>query len=376
VTSVFGEERQELRRVVRRFFAEKSGEAEVRRLMETAEGYDKAVWEQLAQQLGLTGLVVPEDYGGSGFSQIEAAIVLEEMGRALLCAPFLASVVLAANLLLAVGDERAKRDLLPGISGGSTIATVALAENSRPWDEDGVRTGARQDGGSWRLDGEKIFVLDGGIADVLLVVARAASGVSLFEVRAGAGGMTVSPMRTTDRTRKLSHVQFSDTPARLVGTEGAGWAPVERMLDLVSIALAAEDVGGALRLVELSADYARTREQFGRTIGSFQAIKQKLADMLLSVELAKAAVYRAATIADDETTLPAEASMAMALCSDSYVQIAYDTIQVHGGIGFTWEHPAQLYFRRARSNALLFGTPDHHRELVARRMGLAGSADG
>jgi alkylation response protein AidB-like acyl-CoA dehydrogenase len=178
-------------------------------------------------------------------------------------------------------------------------------------------------------------------------------------------------MATMDRTRKQSKLMFSGTPARLIGAEGGGWTAVERMLDLASVAVAAEDAGGALRLVELSAEYARTRTQFGNVIGSYQAIKQKLADMLLSAELSKAAAYRVAQAAvDDPATLHVEASMAKALCAETYVQVAYDTIQIHGGIGFTWEHPAHLYFRRAKSNALLLGAPAHHRELVAQRMGL------
>ncbi|QSE92565.1 acyl-CoA/acyl-ACP dehydrogenase [Rhodococcus pseudokoreensis] len=371
MASVFGEEQNELRRVVRRFFEEKSSEDEVRRLMETDDGYDRRVWAQMAGQLGLQGLAIPEQYGGSGFTQLEMSIVLEEMGRALVCAPVLSSAVLAANLLLESGDEEAKTRLLPVIADGSVIATVALAESSGRWDGDGIAITAERDATGWAVTGEKLFVLDGGTADVVLVVARTDLGLSLFEVSAGSAGLTVRPMDTMDRTRKQSTMVFSRTPARLIGAEGGAAIGVERMLDLAAVAVAAEDVGGALRQVELAAEYARTRSQFGKVIGSYQAIKQKLADMLLSVELSKAAAYRVAQVAvDDPATLAVEAGMAKALCAETYVQVAYDTIQIHGGIGFTWEHPAHLYFRRAKSNASLFGTPAHHRELVAQRMGL------
>ncbi|KAA9164432.1 acyl-CoA dehydrogenase [Amycolatopsis acidicola] len=370
MASVFGEERDELRRVLRKFCTDHSGEAQVRRLLDSDQGYDKAVWEQLTGQLGLAGLAVPEDYGGSGFSQVEVAIVAEETGRALLGAPWLSSAVLAANLLLETGGDQA-RELLPGLCAGEVVATAGLVESARDWDPGAVETTAEQRDGGWRLSGEKLYVLDGGAAGILLVTATTSAGVSLFLVRAGAAGLAVSPMETMDRTRRLSRIALADTPAELLGEEGAALPAVERALDLVSLALAAEDVGGALRLVEMSAEYARTREQFGKPIGGFQAIKQKLADMLMAVELAKAAVYRVADCAvHDPAALPAEASMAKALCSDTFVRIAYDTIQVHGGIGFTWEHPAHLYFRRAKSNAALFGTPDQHRELVARRMGI------
>ncbi|HVV09296.1 acyl-CoA dehydrogenase family protein [Amycolatopsis sp.] len=370
MASVFGEERDELRRVLRRFFTDRSDEAQVRRLAETEDGYDKAVWEQLTGQLGLAGLAVPEEYGGSGFSQVEMAIVAEEAGRALLGGPWLSSAVLAANLLLECGGDTA-RELLPEVCAGGVLATAAFAETSRGWDPGTVRLAAERRDGGWRLSGEKFYVLDGGIADVLLVTAATPAGVSVFAVRKGAAGLAVSPMRTMDHTRRLSGIVLADTPAELLGEEGAALPALERTLDLVSLALAAEDVGGALRLVEMSAEYARTREQFGKPIGGFQAIKQKLADMLMSAELAKAAVYRVAELAGtDPAAAAAEASMAKALCSDTFVRIAYDTIQVHGGIGFTWEHPAHLYFRRAKSNAALFGTPDEHRELVARRMGI------
>jgi alkylation response protein AidB-like acyl-CoA dehydrogenase len=375
----FSDEQEELRRSVRRFLADKSPESEVRRLMETDAGYDPAVWTQMAEQLGLQGLAIPEEYGGSGFSFVELVVVLEEMGRALLCAPFFSSVVLAAGAVLASGDEPVKKDVLPGIASGEVRATLALTEDSGRWDEGGVTTVARASdsdsdsgsGGSWVLDGHKTFVLDGHTADVVLVVARTDAGVSLFLVDGDAPGLGRTAMPTMDQTRKQARLVFSSVPARLVGTEGAGWPAVSRALDLAAVALAAEQVGGAQRVLEMSVEYAKVRVQFGRPIGSFQAVKHKCADMLLAVESAKSAAYYAAwTAADDDEELPVMASLAKAFCSEAYFKAAADNIQIHGGIGFTWDHPAHLYFKRAKSSELILGDPAYHRELLAQRIGI------
>jgi alkylation response protein AidB-like acyl-CoA dehydrogenase len=367
----FSEEQEELRKAVRRFLEDKSPEAEVRRLMETTEGYDPAVWSQMAEQLGLQGLIIPEAFGGSGFSYVELIVVLEEMGRALLCAPYFSSVALAANLLLASGDEAAKKDYLPGIASGSTIATVALAEESGRWDEEGVTLAASGSGGSWTLSGEKLYVLDGHVANLVLVVARSPAGVGVYAVEPGAPGFTATPLSTMDQTRKQARLSFESTPARLIGGEGGGWGPVSKMLDLAAVALAAEQVGGAQRVLEMAVEYAKVRVQFGRPIGSFQAIKHKCADMLLEVESAKSAAYYAGwAAADDSDELPVVASLAKSYCSEAYFHAAAENIQIHGGIGFTWEHPAHLYFKRAKSSELLFGDPYYHRELLAQRIGL------
>jgi len=368
---VFGAEHEELRKTVRRFLEHRSPESEVRRLAETTAGYDQAVWSQMADQLGLQGLTIPERFGGSGYSYVELVIVLEEMGRALLCAPYFSSVVMAANLLMACGDEGARKDYLPGIASGSVIATVALAEAAGHWDEAGVTLEANGSGDSWTLTGEKLFVFDGVIADVVLAAARTRSGVSVLAVEKGAAGFSVTPLSTMDQTRKQARLTFDSTPARLVGGEGEGWPAISAMLDLAAVGLAAEQVGGAQKVLEMAVEYAKARIQFGRPIGSFQAIKHKCADMLLDVESAKSAAYyagRAAAAGDEE--LPVLASLAKSCCSEAYSRAAAESIQVHGGIGFTWEHPAHLYFKRAKSSELLFGDPGYHRELLARRIGL------
>ena len=367
----FSEEQEELRRIVRQFLETKSSEAAVREQMDTEQGYDTAVWSQMADQMGLQGLIIPEEFGGSGYSYVELIVVLEEMGRSLLCAPYFSTVVLAANTLIHSGDDAAKSDLLPGIASGETVATLAFTEANGRWDEAGVTMSATPGGDGWVLDGTKMFVLDGHTADLVLVAARTPAGVSLFSVAGDATGLTRTPLATMDQTRKQARLEFSGTPATLVGTDGGGWAVVERVLDLAAVALAAEQVGGAQMCLDMSVEYAKVRVQFGRPIGSFQAIKHKCADMLLEVESAKSAAYYAGWCASElNDELPSVASLAKAYCSDAYFHAAAENIQIHGGIGFTWEHPAHLYFKRAKSSELLFGDPTYHRELLAQRIGL------
>ncbi len=367
----FSEEQEELRKAVRRFLDDKSPSGEVRRLMETTEGYDPAVWSQMAQQLGLQALTIPEEYGGAGFGYVELVVVLEEMGRALLCAPYFSSVALAANALLSSGDEAAKAEYLPGIASGETIATLAFTEENGRWDADGIAMQATGSADGWTLDGTKSYVLDGHTADLVLVAARSGDGLSLFAVAGDAEGLTRTPLATMDQTRKQARLEFSGTPARLVGAEGGGAPVLSKTLDLAAVALAAEQVGGAQRVLDMSVEYAKNRIQFGRPIGSFQAIKHKCADMLLEVESAKSAAYYAGwAAAEDNDELPVTACLAKAYCSEAYFHAAAENIQIHGGIGFTWEHDAHLYFKRAKSSEIILGDPAYHRELLAQRIGL------
>jgi alkylation response protein AidB-like acyl-CoA dehydrogenase len=339
--------------------------------METDTGFDPAVWAQMGEQMGLQGLHIPEEYGGSGYTYVELGIVLEEMGRALLCAPFFSSVVLAANTLLHSGDDAAKKSYLPGIASGETIATVAFTEPSGKWDEAGITMEATASGGGFTLNGTKMFVLDGNMANVIIVAARTGKGVSLFAVEGDAAGLTRASLSTMDQTRKQSKLEFADTPATLVGVEGEGWSVLSTVLDLAAVGLAAEQVGGAQKVLEMAVEYAKVRVQFGRPIGSFQAIKHKCADMLLEVESAKSAAYYGMWCAAEmNDELPSVASLAKAYCSEAYFHATAENIQIHGGIGFTWEHPAHLYFKRAKSSELLFGDPTYHRELLAQRIGI------
>jgi alkylation response protein AidB-like acyl-CoA dehydrogenase len=280
-------------------------------------------------------------------------------------------VVLAANTLLHSGDDAAKKDFLPGIASGETIATVAFTEPSGKWDESGIEMEATASGDGWTMSGTKMFVLDGHTAGLVLVAARTPQGVSLFAVEGDAAGLTRTPLSTMDQTRKQARVEFDGTPARLVGTDGDGWNVLSKVLDLVAIGLAAEQVGGAQKVLDMAVEYAKVRVQFGRPIGSFQAIKHKCADMLLEVESAKSAAYYGMWCASElNDELPSVASLAKAYCSEAYFHAAAENIQIHGGIGFTWEHPAHLYFKRAKSSELLFGDPTYHRELLAQRIGI------
>jgi alkylation response protein AidB-like acyl-CoA dehydrogenase len=382
VNFAFSEEQEELRRSVRRFLDDKSPVTEVRRLMETTEGYDPKVWAQMGNELGLQSLHIPEAYGGQGYSFVELVVVLEEMGRSLLCAPYFASVCLAANAILNAGTEEQKAELLPGIASGETIATLAFTEPSGKWDANGITMEAvPSDGGSggsggYTLDGTKMFVLDGHTAGLIVVAARSAGsdgteGISFFTVDGDAPGLTRTALPTMDQTRKQAKLEFSGVKASLLGEEGAGWAALSKTLDQVAVCLAAEQVGGAQKCLDMSVEYAKVRIQFGRPIGSFQAIKHKCADMLLEVESSKSAAYYAGwAAAEDNDELPVVASLAKSYCSEAYFHAAAENIQIHGGIGFTWEHDAHLYFKRAKSSEILFGDPTYHRELLAQRIGI------
>jgi alkylation response protein AidB-like acyl-CoA dehydrogenase len=367
----FNDEQEELRASVRRFLVEKAPMSEVRRVMDTAAGYNADVWSQMADQLGLQGLIIPAEYGGAGFTYVELAVVLEEMGRALLCSPFFATIAMAANAILLSEDEKAKRDVLPGIANGSTIATLAVAEDDGSWDVDSVQCRAIHTEDGWQLEGHKSFVVDGHIADLILVAARSDAGIGLFAIEADTEGFERTTMMGLDPTRRLARMEFSDSPCRLVGVDGGARESLSRTLDRAAIANSLEQVGAAQRCLEMSVDYAKVRIQFGRPIGSFQAIKHKCADMLLDVESAKSAAYYAAWLValNSEEVAPV-ASMAKAYCSDAYFRTAAENIQVHGGIGYTWEHDAHLYFRRAKASELLLGDPVFHRELLAQRIGL------
>jgi alkylation response protein AidB-like acyl-CoA dehydrogenase len=382
VNFAFSEEQEELRRSVRRFLEDKSPSAEVRRLMETSDGYDPKIWSQMANELGLQSLHIPEAYGGQGFSFVELVVVLEEMGRALLCAPYFSSVCLAANAILNAGTDEQKSALLPGIAAGETIATLAFTEPAGKWDANGITmeavpNGDGSDGSSgYTLTGTKMFVLDGHTANLIVVAARAAGtggteGISFFTVAGDADGLSRTALPTMDQTRKQAKLEFSGVKAQLLGEEGAGWAALSKTLDQAAVCLAAEQVGGAQKCLDMSVDYAKNRIQFGRPIGSFQAIKHKCADMLLEVESSKSAAYYAGwAAAEDNDELPVVASLAKSYCSEAYFHAAAENIQIHGGIGFTWEHDAHLYFKRAKSSEILFGDPTYHRELLAQRIGI------
>jgi alkylation response protein AidB-like acyl-CoA dehydrogenase len=362
----FSAEQEQLRASVRRFLAARSPEPEVRRTMATESGYDPALWQQLTGQLGLTALAVPEKFGGAGFGMLELGLVLQEMGRALLCAPFLSSAVLGASALLESGDTAACEQWLPPLAAGEVLATLVIPSPREPAET--LRSS--RDSAGWTLTGHARLVLDGHIADLVLVPVRTGESTSLFAVTDLAAGVERQLLDTFDSTRKLADLTFVDTPAVLIGAEGGAGPAVSRTLDLAAVALAVESVGVAERALEMATEYAKVREQFGRPIGSFQAIKHKLANVLLEVEAARSAAWYALwAVAQRPDEVPVVASLTASTCAEAAYLAAAENIQVHGGMGYTWEHQAQLYLRRATTSRMLFGDPDHHRAELLNRLG-------
>jgi alkylation response protein AidB-like acyl-CoA dehydrogenase len=368
----FSNEQEEFRLVLRRFLAGKSPTTEVRRLMETEQGWDREAWRKMNQEMGLTAVPIPEAYDGQGFGPVETGIVLEEMGRALVCAPYLASV-LAATAIMNGATEEKKRALLPAIASGDKVATFAFTEENGRWDASGIAmTATPAGGGKFRLEGTKSFVLDGHTADLIVVAARKPGssgddGLSFFTVAGDAAGLERRALKTLDPTRKLARLTFKSVEAELIGEEGKAAPAFARTMVLGSIYLANEMVGGAERLREDALAYAKMRMQFGRPIASFQSMKHKQADMLVDVELAKsAAYYAAAAAAEEDAELPALASLAKAAASDAYMQTAIHAIQIHGGIGFTFDNDTHLWFKRAKSSEVFLGDASYHRELMMR----------
>lgn len=369
----FSSEQEEFRSNLRRFLAERSPTKEVRRLMETDAGWERDAWRKLNAELGLTAVRIPEAYGGQGFGFGELGIVLEEAGRALLCAPFFSTAVLATGAILNAGTEAEKQALLPGIAAGDTIATLAWVEDPAHWDAAATAMTARRSGKRYRLEGFKSYVIDGHTADLIVVLARkprskGESGLSLFTVAGDAEGLSRHALKTMDATRKLARLEFKGVEATLLGTAGGAAAPFACTMVEAAICLANEMAGVAERLREDALDYAKMRMQFGRPIASFQSMKHKQADMLIEVELAKSAAYYAAAALDDgDNDVAAIGSLAKAAASEACLQTAIHAIQIHGGIGFTWDNDTHLWFKRAKSSEVLLGDAHHHRELMMQR---------
>ena len=364
----FSSEQEEFRSNLRRFLGERSPTKEVRRLMATDAGFEAAAWRKLNSELGLTAVRIPEAYGGQGFGFGELCIVLEEMGRSLLCAPFFSTAVLATGAILNAGTEAEKQALLPGIAAGDTVATLAWVEQPSRWDAAATTLTAKPSGSGYVLDGFKSYVLDGHTADLIVVLARAPGssgdkGLSLFTVKGDAKGLSRTLLKTMDETRKLAHLDFKGVEATLLGEAGAAAAPFARTMVEAAVCLANEMAGVSDRLREDSLEYAKMRMQFGRAIASFQSMKHKHADMLVDVEMAKSAAYYAAAALDEgDDDVVAVASLAKAAASDAALQTAVHAIQIHGGIGFTWDNDTHLWFKRAKSSEVLLGDAHHHRE--------------
>ncbi|MFI8325106.1 acyl-CoA dehydrogenase family protein [Streptomyces sp. NPDC085529] len=354
----FTEEQEELRAAVRGLLRRHPGEA---------------AWRPLAEQIGVAGLAVPEEYGGAGCGAVEVHVVMEELGRELSPVPYLGSAVLAVQALLAAGDPGACAALLPGLVSGDATAALAWAEGGS-WEPEAVRTEAAPGpGGAWRLTGVKEHVLDGARAGTLLVAARTSAGVSLFAVPGDAPGVGRAESVPMDSTRAQARVVLDGAEGRPVGTEGDGDRVLRHVLDLACTALAAEQVGAAARCLELTVAYAGERVQFGRPIGSFQAVKHRLADAYVQVESARSAALGAAFAAADGVRGPELtrlAATAASVCSEAFSEVAGEMIQLHGGIGITWEHDAHRYFKRAHGSGRLFGPPHWHRSRLATVLGL------
>ena len=365
-----------LRRSAREFLAKECSPKVVRRIMESEDGYDPALWKKISD-LGWTALGIPEQYGGVG-TFLDLVVVLEEAGRALLPGPFFSTMGLAVPVLVEAGTEAQKKEALGAIAEGSARATLAFTEPAGRWDADGVALKATQSGGGWRLDGVKTFVPDANTADHIAVVARSRGegeeGLTLFLVKGRPKGMVVKPLETMDMTRRWSEVRFDGVQldaGSVMGAPDKAWPALKRALEWATAALCAEMVGGVQKVLETSTEYAKTRHQFGKPIGIYQAVSHRIADMLVLSESGRSATYYAAwAVEADAPDRSLAASMAKAYVSDAYRKVAGDGIQVHGGIGFTWEHDMHLYFKRAKSSEVTLGDATYHRELVAQALDL------
>jgi alkylation response protein AidB-like acyl-CoA dehydrogenase len=373
----FNEEQELLRSQARDFLDRECGSARVRELMATEDGYDERMWRRMVE-LGWTAIPFPEQYGGLGLGIVDLVVVLEEMGRHTTPSPLQSSVALAGMTVLLAGSEEQRAQLLPGICEGTRRGTVAQVEAGGRWDAHGVQLRAQQSGDAYVLRGEKLFVPDVHVSDWMLVATRTAEnsgdGLTLLLVDSKAPGVRSRRLGTIDQTRRLFEVGFDDVevPAdAVIGAPGRGWSALRRGLDRALVAVSAELCGTAQRAMEMSVDYAKTRQQFGRPIGAYQAVSHKLADMLVQVESAKSLTYYAAWAVDNDVPeAPLAASMAKAYASDAARWVTGAAIQVHGGIGFTWEHDAHLFFKRAKWGEATFGDAAHHRERVAEALDL------
>ena len=374
----FSEEQEMLRKSARDFLAKESPMTYVRQMMEDDRGFRDEQWRKMAE-LGWTGLILPEEHGGAGGDFVDMVVVLEEMGRVVLPGPFFSTAILGGVALKEGGTTEQKQELLPRLAGGDLRVTLAQLEPNARWDAEGIELAAKKAGAEYRLSGTKLFVPDAHTADLLVVAGRApgskgAEGVTLFLVDAKAKGVATTLLKTMDQTRKLCEVVLTDVAvpaARVLGTPGEGWKLLDRIVDRGKVGLCAEMCGGAEKVLEMSVEYAKVREQFGRPIGSFQAIQHKCANMLVEVESSKSATYYAAwAVANDVDEAPLAAAMAKAYCSDAYRHTAGEGIQIHGGIGFTWEHDMHIYFKRAKSSEVTFGDATWNREIVAQLIGL------
>lgn len=368
ITFVKTDEQSMLGSTVREFLDATVDFDAIREMSTTQDAFDRGVWSGLAE-MGLIGLHVPEEYGGAGFGATEVGVVFQELGRKVGAVPLLSNV-LASTALLRAGTHEQKVRWLPAIASGESVATLALYEGAHDAGPAAGETTLTRADGQWVLNGTKRYVTDAPNASVFVVSASTQSGAALAVVPSGADGVSVTPTNSLDATRPLGEVSFTDV---LVGPddvmEGASDA-IAAALDVGVVCLANEQVGGAQWCLETSVEYAKSRYQFGRAIGSFQAIKHLCADMLVAVEHARSVAWHAAATLDDPRESAIAVPLARSVCSDAFIKASGDTIQILGGIGFTWEHEAHLYFKRAKSTSLLLGSVDSHRDRLADAIGI------
>ena len=360
------ETQQMLKNSAREFFPAECPPAETRRLMETATAYDERLWQKMAGQ-GWTGIIFAEEFGGLGLGLVEMAVALEEMGRALTPGPYLSTVLFAGSALDAAADSAQKLKYLAPICRGQFRATVALLEESASWDPAAVALNATASSAGFKLSGRKLFVPDSAVADFIIVAARLTSGLGLLMVDPKSTGVAITPMPAMDATRKLYEVVLDRAPATMLATGDRAHSALERALDVATVGIAAEMTGGMQRVLEITVEYAKTRKQFGKPIGQFQAVQHYCADMLLFTESSRSAVYYAAWALSQGMADGAVAvSVAKSYASDAYREVGNRGIQVHGGMGFTWENDLHLYYRRAKASEIAFGDAAYHRERIAR----------
>jgi len=374
------ETQQAIKNSARQFLAVECPMPEVRRLMQTETAFDSALWSKFAEQ-GWTGIIFPEKYDGSGLGMVEMAAALEEMGRSLVPGPFVSTVLLAGTLLDQAGSEEQKQKYLSAICRGEARSTVALLEKSASWDLDAVELESKSlPSGEYQLNGEKLFVSDAVVANFLLVAARIEGELAVFIVPSNAPGLKKTPTPGVDLTRRLDCVSFADVvlPAEnlLCRGEPARQA-LEAALDVACLGVVAEMVGGMQSLVDLTVAYAKTRTQFGRPIGAFQAVQHQCADMLALLEGSRSALYYAAwALSENDPAARTAISVAKAYASEAYRDAGNKSIQVQGGMGFTWENDAHLYYRRAKASEIAFGDATYHRERIAKSLIAKSQIDG
>ncbi|KAF0962771.1 acyl-CoA dehydrogenase family protein [Rhodococcus sp. T7] len=362
----FSDELVELRTMVRDFCREFSPEAVVREAMESDTGHDRALWRRFGSELGVLGLAVPEEYGGDDAGLVAQAIAVEEMGAALVCGPVLGTVALAMPALAALTDDDVKRELLPELCSGAKLATLVAPLSDGTLDVDAVTVTATTTDGAWRLGGEVTQAPDAGTADLLLVVATTDEGPALFAVAGDAAGLTRTPLTTLDLTRRQAALSFAGTPARLLATGAEALGACARAALVAGVLLAVEQVGGAQRMLDITVAHVANRKQFGQAVGAYQAVKHRCANMLIAVETARSAAYHGVWALQDGTDDPQlAASLAKAVASESYAWVSTSAIQMHGGLGFTWEGTPQLYFKRATTDSLTLGTAEQHFDRIA-----------